>query len=240
MQSKTHSRTHAGASSTLASGPIVEQLARELEARRRERAGVVVLDPERLRTQTEVMAATKPKAPRTSAERLYSCTKVMRSRAPQGRAFALSRNCAAISCMICVAKTIECDSSFASVLPTFGGMKSKAATAQQSDNKREFKWTEFESAIKPFVDAKRAAVPEWDDYFAAISSAVSLRSKDPSRRVGAVIVTSDLVVVATGYNWLARGIKELPERFADKDEKYKWITHAETNAISTHRVPGFR
>jgi len=74
-------------------------------------------------------------------------------------------------------------------------------------------------------------VPDWDDYFSIIALAVALRSKDPNLRVGAVIVSEDQVILSTGFNWLAHGIKELPERFTKQREKYKWITHAETNAI---------
>jgi dCMP deaminase len=98
--------------------------------------------------------------------------------------------------------------------------------------RRQFSWKEFEAAIIPFADAKEAdPIEHWDDYFSAIALAVSLRSKDPNKRVGAVIVSADRVVLSTGYNWLPRGIKELPERFIDKDEKLKWIAHAEANAV---------
>lgn len=83
----------------------------------------------------------------------------------------------------------------------------------------------------PYIDVDDPAVPDWDDYFSIVAMAVALRSKDPDLRVGAVVVSEDQVILSTGYNWLPRGIKELPERFAVKDEKYKWITHAETNAI---------
>jgi dCMP deaminase len=61
--------------------------------------------------------------------------------------------------------------------------------------------------------------------------AASLRSKDPNKRVGAVVVSADRVVLSTGYNWLPRGIKEREERILDRDEKLKWIAHAEANAV---------
>lgn len=98
--------------------------------------------------------------------------------------------------------------------------------------RREFSWTVFESALAQFTNAKEAdPIRYWDDYFSALALVASLRSKDPKRRVGAVVVSADRVLLATGYNWLPRGVKELPERFSDKREKLKWITHAETNAI---------
>ena len=98
--------------------------------------------------------------------------------------------------------------------------------------RREFSWSSFEEAIGPFADTKEAEpIGHWDDYFAAIALAVSLRSKDPNKRVGAVIVSADRVVLSTGYNWLPSGLKELPERFLEKREKLKWIAHAEANAV---------
>jgi dCMP deaminase len=98
--------------------------------------------------------------------------------------------------------------------------------------RRTFKWSDFDAALAPFADPDEAEpVKHWDDYFSAIALTASLRSKDPRRRVGAVVASADRVLLSTGYNWLPRGVKELPERFSDKFEKLKWITHAETNAI---------
>lgn len=57
-------------------------------------------------------------------------------------------------------------------------------------------------------------------------------SKDPSTKVGAVIVGPDNDVRAIGYNGLPRGIDALPDRFM-RPQKYVWIEHAERNAIYT-------
>lgn len=40
----------------------------------------------------------------------------------------------------------------------------------------------------------------WDDYFATFAIMTSLRSKDPDRQVGAVIVSKDNRILSTGYN----------------------------------------
>jgi dCMP deaminase len=59
---------------------------------------------------------------------------------------------------------------------------------------------------------------------------VSEQSKDRSRKVGAVIVGTDMVVKTVGYNSLPRGAKDLEER-ALRPAKYLWTEHAERNAI---------
>ncbi len=70
----------------------------------------------------------------------------------------------------------------------------------------------------------------WDEYFLDIANLVSTRSKDPSTKVGAVIVR-DKTILSAGYNGFARGMNDnIPERY-DRPEKYLWTIHAEENAI---------
>lgn len=75
----------------------------------------------------------------------------------------------------------------------------------------------------------------WDDYFATIAEITSLRSKDPVRKVGAIIVSNDNKILSTGYNGAPRGIcdDDIPwEKFGEfLDTKYPYIVHAELNAI---------
>jgi dCMP deaminase len=62
---------------------------------------------------------------------------------------------------------------------------------------------------------------------------MSLRSKDPKRQVGAVILRPDRSIVAAGYNGFARGVCDDPELYADVDTKNSRIIHAEMAAILT-------
>lgn len=55
-------------------------------------------------------------------------------------------------------------------------------------------------------------------------------SKDPSTKVGAVIVTEDTRMVSIGYNGFPRKLEETPERW-EKPLKYEYVIHAEMNAI---------
>lgn len=91
---------------------------------------------------------------------------------------------------------------------------------------------------------KSSEVLTWDEYFIGLAELSSMRSKDPSTRVGACIVDEDLKVVGIGYNGMPSTIPDtsLPwERDGDfLDTKYAYVVHAELNAIlnSTRSVRG--
>jgi|SRR6478609_1572785 len=70
----------------------------------------------------------------------------------------------------------------------------------------------------------------WDEYFLDIAKTVSKKSKDPSTKVGAVIVRPDKTVASTGFNGFPRNIIDLEERYNDREMKLKIIQHAEVNA----------
>ena len=71
---------------------------------------------------------------------------------------------------------------------------------------------------------------KWDNRFLELSETIATWSKDPSRGVGAVIVSPLRQVLATGYNGLPRGVEDNPERL-ERPVKYDLIVHAEMNAI---------
>jgi len=72
---------------------------------------------------------------------------------------------------------------------------------------------------------------DWDKRFIDLASHVSTWSKDPSTRVGAVLVGLDREVLSMGYNGFPRGIADTPERLNDRPTKYELVVHAEINAI---------
>jgi dCMP deaminase len=80
----------------------------------------------------------------------------------------------------------------------------------------------------------------WDLRFLALAETVAGWSKDPSTRVGAVIVDAKRRVVGLGYNGFPRGIADTERRLTDREQKYKMVVHAEANAIlnATARVDG--
>jgi len=72
---------------------------------------------------------------------------------------------------------------------------------------------------------------DWDTYFLEVAKAVSMKSKDPSCKVGSIIVGPDREIRSTGWNGFARGVNDLPERYNDQQTKYNLVVHAEVNAI---------
>ena len=74
-------------------------------------------------------------------------------------------------------------------------------------------------------------IPDWDSYFMKIAQTVSIRSKDPMTKVGSVIINKDKHIVGTGFNGMIPGVLETPELW-QRPIKYKWVQHAEKNAIS--------
>ncbi len=72
----------------------------------------------------------------------------------------------------------------------------------------------------------------WDDYYLGIAAAVAKKSKDPSTKVGAVLVRPNNTVCSLGFNGFPRGIED-DERLDDREAKMKLVIHAEMNAILT-------
>lgn len=63
------------------------------------------------------------------------------------------------------------------------------------------------------------------------------KSKDPSTKVGAIIVGARRVVIGMGYNGFPRGVHDSPDRYEDRETKYQLVAHAEINAILNCAVP---
>ena len=72
---------------------------------------------------------------------------------------------------------------------------------------------------------------DWDTRFLDLAEHISKWSKDPSTKVGAVIVDSQRRIVSTGYNGFPVGVMDSYDRLTDRDNKYEMIIHAEANAI---------
>ena len=70
----------------------------------------------------------------------------------------------------------------------------------------------------------------WDVKFMGMAEFVAAWSKDPSTKVGAVIVGPDHEVRATGYNGYPRGVKDTAAT-DDRDVRLSKTVHAELNAI---------
>jgi dCMP deaminase len=73
--------------------------------------------------------------------------------------------------------------------------------------------------------------PGWDETFMASAFLSSFRSHDEESKVGAIIVNSEKKEIARGYNGFC---SEISDNDLDRTRpgKYKYMVHAETNAVS--------
>lgn len=72
---------------------------------------------------------------------------------------------------------------------------------------------------------------KWDRRFVELAGHISGWSKDPSTKVGCVVVGPDREIRSTGFNGFPRGIEDNAERLGDRARKYPLVCHAEENAI---------
>lgn len=71
----------------------------------------------------------------------------------------------------------------------------------------------------------------WDRHFLQLAADHARMSKDPSTRVGAVIVGPDREIRSAGFNGFPRGIADTVERLSDRETKLKLVVHGEMNAV---------
>lgn len=72
---------------------------------------------------------------------------------------------------------------------------------------------------------------KWDERFIEMAKLVATWSKDPSTKVGAVVVDGNRVV-SLGFNGFPRGTDDAPELYDNRERKYRRVLHAEQNAIA--------
>ena len=80
---------------------------------------------------------------------------------------------------------------------------------------------------------KREGYISWDEYFMGVALLAAERSKDPNTQVGACIVSTDNIIISTGYNGMPKGCSDdvFPWDRTGEETKYPYVVHAELNAI---------
>jgi dCMP deaminase len=78
---------------------------------------------------------------------------------------------------------------------------------------------------------------KWDKRFLKLAEHVATWSKDPSTKVGAVIIRPDNTVASVGYNGFPRHIWDDETDYQDRETKLLKIIHAEVNAILNAKEP---
>ena len=88
---------------------------------------------------------------------------------------------------------------------------------------------------------KSSRTDTWDQRFVHLAECVAQWSKDPSTKVGAVIVRPDKTIASMGFNGFPRGTSDDVGLYEDRQEKYARIVHAELNAIlfARERLDGY-
>ena len=82
---------------------------------------------------------------------------------------------------------------------------------------------------------KDIGIDKWDGRFLDLAVFVGDWSKDPSTKVGAVLVRPDRTIAGLGFNGFPRGVLDHPERYDDRPTKYEMVVHAELNALLSSR-----
>ena len=76
--------------------------------------------------------------------------------------------------------------------------------------------------------------------FMVVAEAVASLSKDPSTKVGCVVLDDDCNVLAVGFNGLPRGMADTDERLCNRETKLKLTVHSEANAVAASARTGRR
>lgn len=72
---------------------------------------------------------------------------------------------------------------------------------------------------------------KWDERFMRIAHDVQGWSKDPRRKVGALLVSPDRRSVSWGYNGIPSGLDDTMLDYLSREDKNRLMVHAERNAI---------
>ena len=72
---------------------------------------------------------------------------------------------------------------------------------------------------------------DWHKRFLDLCEHVATWSKDPSTKLGSVIVDDKKRIVSVGYNGFPRGVEDFEERYENRPTKYLFVAHAERNAL---------
>lgn len=78
---------------------------------------------------------------------------------------------------------------------------------------------------------------KWDGRYLRLAAEVGKWSKDPSTKVGAVLVRPNNSVASLGFNGFPPGHDDSPELYAAREYKNAHVIHAEVNALNFYGQP---
>ena len=74
--------------------------------------------------------------------------------------------------------------------------------------------------------------PSWEEYALQLAEVAAKRSIDFYRKVGACALDHENRVIGVSYNGLSHGKNVEPDFWVDRDQRRKFMIHAETNLLS--------
>lgn len=77
---------------------------------------------------------------------------------------------------------------------------------------------------------------KWDQRFLDLAQAVAQWSKDPSTKVGAILVGTKRQV-ALGYNGFPEGVADTDSRLTNREIRLRYTLHAERNVLDNAGFP---
>lgn len=77
---------------------------------------------------------------------------------------------------------------------------------------------------------------DWDEIGLIEAEIASIKSKDPSTKVGACIMGPDRSIVGKGFNGFPSGVIDYKCRYTERQLKYKLVAHAERNALDLCKI----
>jgi len=87
----------------------------------------------------------------------------------------------------------------------------------------------LQPSMKPISNMK------WDQRHLEHARLVASYSKDPSTKVGAVLVGEHHTIISVGYNGFPIGFPDRDEYYANRELKLRYICHAERNCLDLAR-----
>ena len=78
----------------------------------------------------------------------------------------------------------------------------------------------------------------WGKKYTSLAKEISTWSKDPSTKVGAIVVGCDGQILSQVYNGFPRRIADSEDRLNNRERKYELVVHAEMNAIYNASLNG--
>ncbi len=92
--------------------------------------------------------------------------------------------------------------------------------------------------MTPILNNLKMIRMNWNaNFWLKMAEQYATGSKDPSTKVGCVIVRPDKTSCSWGTNGFPRNVKDCPTRIANRDTKLELTVHAELNALLFAREP---